>query len=501
MTVRSVSSTLSLLSALLAACSELHSGQAGDTNTSWLRICEDRSDCAGGARCLSHLCTLPCTRSDSNSCAELSEAATCRLESGMCDVSCDTTQDCRALGADYRCEAGSCRPVPELSLSAETLRITPDQAQLTLGSGRRDTQAIWLEDRFRVGATVSEQTGVQPDVDERVSGFVVADLFPDGRVERHFLPDSGLGFVSFTLGQNGGVANTDAEKDPSDAPRSMRCSLTFYDSDLAPVSTEMIACDPGFGPITDDASGDWLMWANPYSGGWSLGRYRPSELRWTEEPQPLAMVDNGFSVSTQLRDDQFWIQTEELRWGTSSLISVPLTGSLGDVSVPEAWQALSLQARTLNPPNQSIGWRGLVYRDGWLIPFDETFGSNQTEPVVPAIPVEAGQSQQPVSFSLDAAGTIGFSTLRQIPGRDLVAICYVDLTAGSEAGPGHCELKLSWFDTRGTALGEPLLLASSDRNLGKCTLTWSGSSLLATWTDGVVPDEPGAAYARRVRVY
>ncbi|HTU57741.1 MAG TPA: hypothetical protein VMF89_04890, partial [Polyangiales bacterium] len=123
MTVRTVLSTLSICSALLAGCSEIRSPQAGDTNTSWLRMCERESDCGPGARCIAQLCTLPCEQASANICKQISKAATCDSERQACDVSCDADQDCSTLSADFRCESGRCRPLPELSLSDETLSL------------------------------------------------------------------------------------------------------------------------------------------------------------------------------------------------------------------------------------------------------------------------------------------------------------------------------------------------------------------------------------------
>jgi hypothetical protein len=431
------------------------------------------------------------------------------MESSSCDVSCNVAQDCRTLGVDYRCEAGSCRPLPELALNGETLRITPEQAEVEveIGSSVRDTQVVWLEDRFRVGATVWEDSPGTPDaVAAWNTTFVVADLFSDGRLERRmYSNESPLSQVRFTLGDSGAFCRNDEEHDPgtfdeskpSGFPEATRCRLTFHDADLTLVSTETLPCDQGLRPITSDANGDWLTWAMPAVGDVSLGRYRPSEQRWTEEPQRLAVVKDIWS--TQLRDGQFWIQTEDASSGTSSLTSVPFTGSLADVSQPEAWQTLPLTARILYSPHQQLGWRPLLYRDGWLTAHDETWSALQKEAIVRAVPIDPGQSQQAVSFAVDAAGTIGFGTLRQIPGRDLVIICYVDYFTRGDSS--HMELKLSWFDTTGAALGGPLQLASSEQNLQQCTLTWSGSSLLATWMEGGLAKEGRAVYARRVRVH
>ena len=190
MTVRTVLSTLSIFSALLWACSETHSPQVGDTNTSWLHVCESESDCNRGARCISHLCTLPCEATIPNSCEQISEAATCDLESRACDVSCSADQDCRALGANFRCEASRCRPLPELSLSEETLGLASAEDLGVSEPYVFRTQTFWLKDHFRIGTTFGAGVATSESSEQSWSSeFVVSDVFPDGRVERHFLPN------------------------------------------------------------------------------------------------------------------------------------------------------------------------------------------------------------------------------------------------------------------------------------------------------------------------
>jgi hypothetical protein len=323
--------------------SGLHSPEAGDTNTSWLRICEDHGDCGGGARCLAHLCTLPCSNKSLNSCAQISKGASCDLESQACDVACRAEQDCQTLGADYHCEAGSCRPVPELTLSAETLQMSTNRTEGP-GSVVARTHVIWLENRFRVAASVYEPSEEQPDaLSNWKSDLVVSDVFADGRIERQFLRnDSPLTNVAFTLGEDGSVAKTSLEydsapfvRDPANPSRSRpwkTCELNFYDPALLVVGTLPYDCAGGLRPATSDIHGDWLTWDSRANGSETeilLGRYRPREERWLEEPRLTSAPNAGF-ISTQVRDDRFWIFAYQLDVGTASLTSVPFGTELGD---------------------------------------------------------------------------------------------------------------------------------------------------------------------------
>jgi hypothetical protein len=72
------------------------------------------SSCSGGLDCISGICTRGCLVGDAQ-CGALNPNATCTNESvepgsvAVCDVACQSTSDCAALGAEHECMAGYCR--------------------------------------------------------------------------------------------------------------------------------------------------------------------------------------------------------------------------------------------------------------------------------------------------------------------------------------------------------------------------------------------------------
>jgi hypothetical protein len=72
------------------------------------------SSCGDGLECISGICTRGCLVGDSQ-CGALNSNATCTNESvepgnvAVCDVACQSTSDCAALGTEHECKAGYCR--------------------------------------------------------------------------------------------------------------------------------------------------------------------------------------------------------------------------------------------------------------------------------------------------------------------------------------------------------------------------------------------------------
>jgi hypothetical protein len=72
------------------------------------------SSCGDGLECISGICTRGCLVGDSQ-CGALNSDATCTNESvepgnvAVCDVACQSTSDCAALGTEHECQAGYCR--------------------------------------------------------------------------------------------------------------------------------------------------------------------------------------------------------------------------------------------------------------------------------------------------------------------------------------------------------------------------------------------------------
>jgi hypothetical protein len=139
----------------------------------------------------------------------------------------------------------------------------------------------------------------------------------------------------------------------------------------------------------------------------------------------------------------------------------------------------------------------LFYRDGWLIPEDQTgppVRATENNRVLVASVENGDHSPEPVAFDLEAEGRAQFLTLLQVPNRDLLLVCYVDQTKVQS------ELKLGLFNASGVSVGGPIALAAGATLLHRCTLTWSGSSFLATWIEGEL-SAPQSVQARHVRMH
>lgn len=101
-----------LLCALFGAACGLVSGPNVESETHFLRLCND--DCGSGLECVCGVCTQRCD--DVGACAELAEGAQCLVSVGMCadarticDVECSRAEDCEDLGIQAWCENGRCR--------------------------------------------------------------------------------------------------------------------------------------------------------------------------------------------------------------------------------------------------------------------------------------------------------------------------------------------------------------------------------------------------------
>jgi len=99
------------------ACST-KAARGGDSNTNWLRTCDNASDC-GGLDCICGFCTKACSGSSCGSgpateCIEPSDSATemacrgVRPMTPLCTSRCAHDADCAAAGANLRCIDGAC---------------------------------------------------------------------------------------------------------------------------------------------------------------------------------------------------------------------------------------------------------------------------------------------------------------------------------------------------------------------------------------------------------
>lgn len=100
----------------LAACGGV-AGVSSNSETHFLGFCS-ADDCDDGLSCICGVCTVTCD--PAASCGALNPDAICTqpsaaacgddTEPSVCDVDCEDDGDCASVGADYRCQAGFCRP-------------------------------------------------------------------------------------------------------------------------------------------------------------------------------------------------------------------------------------------------------------------------------------------------------------------------------------------------------------------------------------------------------
>jgi Kunitz/Bovine pancreatic trypsin inhibitor domain len=101
-----------LAAAWLSACGGLAGKPAVGGESHFLRHCT--TTCGGGLTCVSSVCTRGCVR-DTDRCDDLAPQAACTDQSiepgqvAVCDLGCESDNDCSALGAAYACESGFCR--------------------------------------------------------------------------------------------------------------------------------------------------------------------------------------------------------------------------------------------------------------------------------------------------------------------------------------------------------------------------------------------------------
>jgi hypothetical protein len=101
-----------LAGALAVGCGGAVGNGQSTGESHFLHYCS--SSCGDGLECISGICTRGCLVGDSQ-CSALNSNATCTNESvepgnvAVCDVACQSTSDCAALGSEHQCQSGYCR--------------------------------------------------------------------------------------------------------------------------------------------------------------------------------------------------------------------------------------------------------------------------------------------------------------------------------------------------------------------------------------------------------
>lgn len=154
------------LAALIASCAGTTSEQSDPTGgeTHFLTRCTEGETCGGGLSCICGACSLPC---DSRRACEAlpgavcleTRTATCAAAAPRCDAPCVVDEDCAAISARHRCDAGACRADSEMSGAAGapsastcSLREVPANQVLLLGDSffaLRHEITAFLEDQAR----------------------------------------------------------------------------------------------------------------------------------------------------------------------------------------------------------------------------------------------------------------------------------------------------------------------------------------------------------------
>lgn len=100
-----------LMTLVAVACGEPEQAGGGNGETHFLGGCSE--SCGGGLECICGVCTKRCD--GSNACGALNVDAECMTACAeapvveVCDVGCSSNDECRSLGAPFRCVSGRCR--------------------------------------------------------------------------------------------------------------------------------------------------------------------------------------------------------------------------------------------------------------------------------------------------------------------------------------------------------------------------------------------------------
>jgi hypothetical protein len=504
--LRSVTRPLprALLLALIAACSESHGPQAGDTATSWLRACADDGECGRGQRCLAHVCSLPCT-ARADACGVIAAEARC-VEQGsaaMCDVPCTEDGACSQLGTGYECVEARCRAQGTAALATQTLALEHQEQDpaawlvrppvvtwsgerwlvahqaLTLDGKNQSVRQIWEVDRD--GATRSRPPPRDRDLRVDVPESTRPDAIgPDGTLVTRFYDPGlhGLGLLS----------SSPVEFRFLLANAEQRPALYYGDAQLVPLAQ----------------SSDWLVLSWDETGQARLGRYDPYAQRWTVAERDLT----GSTLSTPfprliVAGDDVLVTRERSTEVLEVARFVGLAGQAPAANAAERW--LPLNAAPLRPDGEPGHFSWHEASGGWVVPIwthENHQGGNLSTTVpqqfhqrptgfrIGADTIEAG-----VSFRLSGSEQAKLQGWAGLPERDAIAFCHVERDASDERD----ELWLSLFDASGGRVWGPSRLASSMHELEACQLSWSGAALLAVWLE---EDRQGSSqlYARLIDV-
>ncbi len=89
-----------------------------DSNSNWLKSCDETADCGGGYACVRGLCFADCSSNDAcdapaSACEQLGASDICGQSSehtSQCVASCSSDADCTSVSSLLSCQSGVCLP-------------------------------------------------------------------------------------------------------------------------------------------------------------------------------------------------------------------------------------------------------------------------------------------------------------------------------------------------------------------------------------------------------
>jgi hypothetical protein len=477
-----------VLLTVLAGCAREHTGPAvGDSITNWLAVCSSDGECRGDARCRSGVCSVDCSSERPETCAALGERAVCDMTPRICDVPCDATSACLALGPDHVCQEGHCRG--GVSTSSGWSRTIPKQIEFEPGASEvswtsanlsersnatfaRDEAfalsgdsasavaplATWQDDHFRVVWS----SGVN-DPGARLG---IAEIDPAGQFEvRRLEVDAPIGLRTYK-----GDRDLVAQVGKSDETPNV-CSLRVTDLSSGQTNTPLYfpcASMPAVVPVPE--SHEWLVTWPAIAGGAAgeqlamrVSRYDPRTSAWSAGPWEIDYErlpydyewDREYHICAAGGDAWVWPLGEG---GIHRLHDLAQPGATASPFVPRV--------------------------DSWR---PELGGSRQIVEVTDGVLLMEWTSSTGHTATIDHASTrvegdemslpLPRKTAR-IAEKGLLAACVV-----------HEGVTLNLLDERGTPVGGPVQIETSlkgadnayTRLIISCDVAWSGSELVVVW--------------------
>jgi hypothetical protein len=155
--MRSIVAVVFLLPLLLNGCAVSTGLSTNGGESHFLKSCD--SHCSEELECISNLCTTRCTEKE-NTCGSLSKSASCTADGigggsvSICDVTCKSNADCRAVDDDLSCHNGFCR--------GSTSDSDGSSADVADSSSSTDSQTVISLDDARISDSQTSTSDGSP---------------------------------------------------------------------------------------------------------------------------------------------------------------------------------------------------------------------------------------------------------------------------------------------------------------------------------------------------